>query len=604
MSTKTEEVRTQPKDLGANDIRWDLSDLFAGLDDPRIETILAEGKVAAEAFMLSNKGNLAGLDAASLAAAFGEVETIYAPYYKVSQYSHLVLATNVSDEQAKALVSRVDDVGSEISNFLVFFDLELGSLSEAQFQALVSSPDLAPYTYQLEHTYKSARHHLTEKEEQVINLKDLTGSDGFQKLYNEYTSSFQFEFEVDGEKKKMNGSELRALRYHPDAKVRREAMCLFFDRYEKDQLLFSHVFNNIIKDHFVEKDLRGFTTSINVRNTQNDLSEKAVSVLHDVTTRSNHLVNRYYKIKSKLLGLTDMTLADIYAPLPQSVKEYSWEEAKTIVCDGFKAFDDELFSFVKTMYDENRIDAPVQPSKRGGAFCSGYTPDIKPYVLLNFLGRQRDISTIAHELGHAIHDILCSKQSLLNFHPILPLAETASVFSEMIITDMLLKTETDKSSRQALLTDKLEDVFATSHRQNMFSRFEKASHAAIGKKLMSSTELCDLYQSELELMFGDAIKYTPEYRWEWASIPHIFEAPFYVHAYNFGNLLVMSLYQQYLEEGKAFVPKFKDFLSRGCSASPADITKLVGADIESPEFWEKSLRYIESLIDELEAVVD
>jgi oligoendopeptidase F len=223
--------------------------------------------------------------------------------------------------------------------------------------------------------------------------------------------------------------------------------------------------------------------------------------------------------------------------------------------------------------------------------------------MLNFLGKPRDIATMAHELGHAIHDMLCSKQTLINFHPILPLAETASVFAEMLITDHLLKTETDTRSKINILTDKLEDIFATSHRQNMFSQFEMATHKHIESDRLSSQDLCKIYKEELKKMFGDAVQYPEEYQWEWSSIPHIFESPFYVYAYNFGNLLVMAMYQQYLEEGKAFMPKYKEFLSYGSSQSPKDITATIGADINTSEFWQKSITYIESLLSELERLV-
>jgi len=418
------------------------------------------------------------------------------------------------------------------------------------------------------------------------------------------SAGFQFEFEIDGELKKMNGSELRALRQHADPDVRRRAMTLFFSRYEENKLIFTHIYNNIIKNHGLEKDMRGYHTAIAIKNIHNDLPDEAVDALHDVTTESNELVQRYYKLKGKLLGLPRMTLADIYAPLPEADKRYSFDEAKAIVLEGFSQFDPDFYRMAKLMFDENRVDAPVAPTKRGGAFCSSATPDIKPYVLLNFLGKQRDVSTIAHEFGHAIHDMLCSKQTLFNYHPILPLAETASVFSEMIITDMLRKQETDPMAKLALLTDKLEDIFATSHRQNMFSRFERESHLRIEQRLMSSDELCELYLSELKVMFGDSVVVTPEYHWEWSSIPHIFESPFYVYAYNFGNLLVMSLYQQYLEEGKSFIPKLKDVLACGSVLPPKQIAEIVDADITDRRFWKKSFVYIEGLLNEIETLVD
>ncbi len=233
------------------------------------------------------------------------------------------------------------------------------------------------------------------------------------------------------------------MRQHPDPDVRQRAMKLFFSRYEDNALVINHLYNALVKDHGIEAGLRGFDQPISTMNNHNDLSDVAIQALNDVTTESYTLVNRYYKLKAKMLGMEKMTLADIYAPLPQSSKAYAFDDAKALVLDGFKSFDNDFHDMARSMFDENRIDAPVEPGKRGGAFCASSTPDLKPYVLLNFTGKVRDVSTMAHELGHAIHAMLSSKQKLMNYHSILPLAETASIFSEMVLTDSLLKKETD-----------------------------------------------------------------------------------------------------------------------------------------------------------------
>ena len=589
---------------GAENIRWDLSELFSGLDDPKIDLVLEDSRKQAEAFVGKYKGKLNELSPEELAEAYASLESISSPLYRLSQYVHLRYAVDTVDDQIKAMLAKIEHSASTTSNLLVFFTLELGSLSDEQFAKFEGAEALSDFEYKIAKQRKNARYNLTEKEEQIINLKDLNGSNAHQKLYGELTASFSFEFELDGEMQTMTGDQLRALRQHPDADVRKRAMKLFFSKYEENALVINHLYNSLVKDHGIEVDLRGFDNPISTMNTHNDLSDAAIQALNDVTTESYSLVNRYYKLKAKMLGMDEMTLADIYAPLPQSSKFFPFEKARELVLEGFKSFDDDFYAMAKAMFDENRIDAPIGTKKRGGAFCASSTPDLKPYVLLNYTGKVRDVSTMAHELGHAIHAMLSSGQKLMNYHSILPLAETASIFSEMVLTDSLLKKETDVEVKKSMLTGKLEDIFASSHRQNMFSSFEIASHAAINDQLQSSQDLCDLYTVELKKMFGDSIKFTPEYAWEWSSIPHIFNVPFYVYAYNFGNLLVFALYQQYLEEGESFIPKYKAFLSMGSSASPADITAVVGADINHPDFWRKSLRYIESLVDQLEALVD
>jgi len=588
---------------GAENIRWDLNELFSNIDDPRIDAVLSNSKVQAEAFVELYKGKLGDLTAAELAEAYNTLESISGPLYRLGQYIHLLYAVDTADDKIKATLAKIEQSSSTTSNLLVFFGLELGNLTEEQFAIFDGAKALGDFGYKIAKLRKNARYNLSEKEEQIINLKDLNGSNAHQKLYNELATSFSFEFELDGEVQTMSGDQLRALRQHPDADVRQRAMKLFFSRYEEHALTINHLYNSLVKDHGIEVGLRGYENPISTMNSHNDLSDASIQALNDVTTESYTLVNRYYKLKAKMLGMEELTLADIYAPLPQSSKVYPFEEAKQLVLDGFKSFDDDFHAKAKAMFDENRIDAPVGPSKRGGAFCSSSTPDLKPFVLLNYTGKVRDVSTMAHELGHAIHAMFSSDQKLMNYHSILPLAETASIFSEMVLTDSLLKKETDVEVKKSMLTGKLEDIFASSHRQNMFSSFEVASHAAINAQLQSPQELCELYTVEIQKMFGDSVTVTPEYAWEWSSIPHIFNVPFYVYAYNFGNLLVLALYQQYLDEGESFKPKYKEFLSMGSSASPADITNIVGADINDPDFWRKSLKYIESLIDQLEELV-
>ena len=591
------------KTTGAENVRWDLGELFSGLDDPRITTVLTESRSRAEAFVKQYRDKLGELSPEELAGAYQSLEEISSPLYRLSQFIHLKYAVDTSDDKIKALLGNIEQSASTTSNLLVFFSLELGNLSDEQFAKFEGAEALADYEYKIAKQRKNAHYNLTEKEEQIINLKDLNGSNAHQKLYGELTASFSFEFEIDGETQTLNGDQLRAMRQHPDADVRQRAMKLFFSRYEENALVINHLYNSLVKDHGIEVEMRGFENPISTMNTHNDLSDAAIQALNDVTTESYTLVNRYYKLKAKMLGMDNMTLADIYAPLPQSSKFYPFDEAKQLVLDGFKSFDDDFHAMAKAMFDESRIDAPVEPAKRGGAFCASSTPDLKPYVLLNYTGKVRDVSTMAHELGHAIHAMLSSKQNLMNYHSILPLAETASIFSEMVLTDSLLKKESDVEVKKSMLTGKLEDIFASSHRQNMFSSFEVASHQAINEQLQSPQALCDLYNIELKKMFGDSVNITPEYAWEWSSIPHIFNVPFYVYAYNFGNLLVFALYQQYLEEGESFKPKYKKFLSLGSSASPQDITAVVGADINHPDFWRKSLKYIESLVDQLEALL-
>ena len=590
--------------FGAESIHWNLSALFVDMDLSKLSNYLKKSLNDAIQFENKFKTKLDNLSTQDLIYAYQEMEQLLTPYYELSQYVHLRYAIETDNDVIKSWVAKVEEQGADISNHLLFFDLEIALFSKDLQDQHLSNEGIGDYYYPIKNIFDTANYNLTQKEEQLINKKDLTGEDAFKKLYEELTSSYEFKFELDGDVQLLNGSQLRNLRLHPDPDVRRRSMATFFKQYDKDSLVLTHIFNNILKSYSIESKMRGYTSAIQVRNTGNDLSDKAIQVLHDVTTESNTMVQRYYCLKRKILGLHELTLADIYAPMPSADKEYSYDEAKDIVLSSFKQFDEDFYLKAKLMFDENRIHAPVMPRKRGGAFCSGSTPRVKPYVMLNFMGKARDVATMAHELGHAIHDMYCSKQTLTNYHPILPLAETASVFSEMIVTDNLLKHETSSLVKQSILTDKLEDLFATSHRQNMFSRFEMRTHETIAQSIMSSQELCDVYEEELISVFGDSVTILPEYRWEWSTIPHIYEWPFYVYAYNFGNLLVMSLYQSYRDIGSDFVPKFKDLLSSGSVDSPKKLVSNLGADIEDINFWKQSLTLIESMLDQLEELLE
>ncbi|RAP34841.1 peptidase M3 [Candidatus Marinamargulisbacteria bacterium SCGC AG-439-L15] len=581
-------------------IRWDLSDLFSGLKDPKIEAIFTEIPTRAKAFSDAYKGTIASISPETLLTAFQEKEAMGDALSRLGQFIYLTYSTDTSCDEVKALRARMETVSSSVANETLFFGLELGCLTQERIDVLTSSECLKPYWYNLKRAKELSTYQLSEKEEQLSNLKDLSGTRAFTKLYTELTSAFQFEFTVDGQTKTMNGSELRALRQHEDAGVRREAMSLFFKRYEENSLTISSIFNSILRDYNTELVLRGYSSPVGVMNKSHDLSDKAVDLLHEVTTESYPLVQRYYKLKAKLLGLKELSLSDIYAPLPDASKTYTWEEAKTLVLDSFKAFDSTFYEGAKRMFDENRIDVPVMPTKKGGAYCYSSSPDLDPYVMLNYLGRPRDVSTLAHELGHAIHAMFSSDLPISNYHAILPLCETASVFSEMLLTDHLRAIETDKNAKVSLISETLENLFATSHRQNMFSSFEMAIHEKINAGMVSSSEFCELYRAELKKMFGDAVVCPDSYNWEWSSIPHMVDCPFYVYSYNFGNLLVIALYQTYLEQGDAFVPKIREALSLGSSVSPIAITKALGVDIESKAFWKQSLTFIESLVDELE----
>jgi len=585
------------------EIHWDLSELHDSVSVEHTQPIFDSIQQDAQSFSDQYKGRVDSLDAQSIHAALLDYDRIRSRVYQLSQFAHLHYAVDVQDADVLKFMSKVDEFSSDMSNMLMFFFLEIGVASVTQHDIWAKDPVNEPYTYVLSQAFEKNKYRLSEKEEQLVNLKDLTGVDALKKMYGEHTARYEFKMVVDGHEKIMNGTECRALRYHHDPVVRRDAMALFFKRYEQDEHLMVQWFNSVIKDYNVERIHRGYSSPISCMNIRNDLPDGLVDMLHDITSSSNGLVQRYYRLKKQVLGLDKMTLSDIYAPMGSTVASIPWDEAKGLVLDSFSAFDDDFYRYAKDMFDSNRLDVFPSKVKRGGAFCSSSRPDVRPYVMLNYLGKQRDIATLAHELGHAIHAYFSSKQPLINYHAILPVCETASVFCEMLVVDALKKTAATPDETMVLLATKLEDIFATSHRQHMFSCFEQEIHHQISTHRLSGPEIKAIYAKQLSAMFGDSVDIPLEYHWEWAAIPHMLDVPFYVYSYNFGNLLVLGLYQMYLDEGVAFVPKLKRILSSGSSVSPVDLMANEGIDILSQEFWMRSIRYIDTILDEFESVV-
>ena len=584
-------------------VQWDLSELALSDTDPTLYSRIQNAIANATQFASRYKGNVAFLSAAELKDALLELNTLISPMMMVSQYANLRQTIDTQDPHITALVDRVETDDATLSNKLVFFELELGKVPILIQQKWLSDAVLQDHHYYLSMCFKMAATQLTELEEQWITLKDMTGSDAFGRMVTELVSSFEFEWEYQGTTHIMNGSQLRSYRHDPDPECRRRAMAMYLNRYDTHSLVLSSAFKSIIKDFNIERMKRGFPTPISTRLMGDDLDESLIAMIERITTESNHLVQRYYRLKQQLLGLPDMTLADLYAPLPHNDTHYTWQEAVDLVLESMASFHPDFEAMARRMIDRHRIDAQVLPTKQGGAFCSSSIPGLDPYVMTNFLGKSRDVSTLAHELGHAIHAMCCAHLPLNTYHSILPLCETASVFAEMLVTDRLLATADSITNKQAILCEKLEDIFATSHRQNLFSRFEQRVHQICSERYPSTRELCDLYVKELQIMFGDSVMIPDHYQWEWLSIPHMIDSPFYVFSYNVGNLLVMSLYQQYRQQGAAFYPAYRALLSAGSSMSPMDIGRLAGVDLSNPSFWQQGIQVIEDMVNELEATL-
>jgi oligoendopeptidase F len=587
---------------------WCFDDLYASPADPQIEVDMDAAVESARKFRKQYHTRIANsaLTAALFAEALLRYEALQKNALKPYHYAYLLFAADSEPDEHKRLLSRVREVLSEVTETTLFFDLEVLRIDAAKISEFLTLPAINRFGHYLENLQNAAPYALSEEVEQVIKRKDLSGKDAFVQLFDETTSGLQYRFKLPGndEETDVTGEELLSLLYHPDRQARESAFTLFLDTHaEKSQVLTS-CFNNLLLDHGREAQLRGYPELMTPTHLSSETEPEMVRQMMAVTEENYGVARRYFAIKQRLLGFDSLKNTDLYAPVAQSQKTFSYDEACKLVLESFAGFSSEIADEADRILRGGHVDVLPRPGKSGGAFCMGMLPEETPYLLLNFTGNLRDVSTLAHELGHAVHYRLSRKQNLFHYHAPLPLAETASVFGEMLLTRRLLEQETDRKLKIALLCSKIEDMIATTFRQNVLTRFELAAHTLRGERLLSAEDLCRLWTEENGKLFGDSVEMIDAYRWGWSYISHFIHARFYCYSYVFGELLVLALYQQYLDQGESFVPLYHDLLAAGGSVAPAELVSKLGLDLNDPGFWQGGYDFMAGLVSELESLVD
>jgi oligoendopeptidase F len=588
----------------ADHLLWDTSRLYPSPRCEELERDFAAIAAQTRGFRDRYFGEVGRLDAGEMRAALSGYETLHELAAKLQCYAQLLFAADSEDDAVKALSQRAAEFGNRMSREILFSELEIMGIADDRFEELAHSPDLAPYRHFLESTRKFRPHTLPERDEQLLKQKSLTGAEAFSRLFDEVSASFRYRFVLDGEEQDLTGEELLGLLHHQDAGVRERAFSTFLNRHGDEGIVFSTVFNTIALDYGQELELRGYHHPMEPTNLGNELPATVVDRLLSVTEDNYPLAREYFRLKAELLAVPRLKNSDIYAPLPGTDRRYSFDEAKRLVIDAYAAFHPPYAEIVEAFFTDRRIDVLPRPGKGGGAFCMGMTPTLPPYVLLNFTGNLRDVATLAHELGHGLHFVLAQSQSMLNYHPPLPLAETASVFGEMLLARMLLERETDPAAKIELLCAKIEDIIATTFRQVVLTRFEERLHLERRQGLLSATRLGEIWWEENGKLYGDAVEMIPPYRWGWSYISHFIHARFYCYSYTFAELLVLSLYQQYLHEGASFIPRYGEILSHGGALSPADTVRMSGIDLTAPDFWQNGYDFLAELLAELKTLLD
>ncbi|MCQ3953110.1 MAG: oligoendopeptidase F, partial [Chloroflexi bacterium] len=569
---------------------WDLSQLYPGFESAELQNAfdMIEEQVASFEGVRSKLTPDISTEQFMQIMKADEVTTRIAS--KLQAYAGLSFTADTQDQKSQALQARVMQFLAENQNRALFFSLWWKELDDANAKRLMDAS--GDYRYYLEAMRNFKPHTLSEAEEKIVNLKNVTGVNALGNLYDSITNRYVFKMKANGKEKDMTAAELFSYRYSTDPAVRAASYQAQFKVYAADGPILGQIYQTILRDwHSENLTLRKFKNFIAPRNLSNDVPDEAVEALLGVARRNTGVFQRYFKMKAKHLGMKKMRRYDIYAPLAASKKKYDWNTAVNMVLDAFAGFSPKVADLAKRVFDQNRIDSEIRKGKRGGAFCWGFLPEETPFVMVNYQGNSREVATLAHELGHAIHAMLAEHHSAYTFHSSLPLAETASTFAEMILIDKLLAEEKDESVRRDILFKQMDDAYATVMRQSYFALFEKTAHE-LTQKNASVNDLSKAYLDNLKEQFGDSLELSDEFKWEWVGIPHIYQVPFYVYAYAFGQLLVYALYQQFKEEGESFKPKYLKILSAGGSESPERILKEAGVDIRDAKFWQGGFDFL------------
>lgn len=580
--------------------RWDLTELLQAPNGEPVDRALSEIETRTANFEQARAKLKPDMDEEEFLDFVQEYDALNAEIRKVGYYAELWFTEDTQNQASLAFKTKIEQLTTQVSNRVLFFSLWWKELDDENAARLMRNA--GDYTYFLESDRMFKPHTLSEAEEQLVNIKDMNGMNGLLTVYDMITNKYVFNLTVNGEEKKLTYGELTMYSRHPDPAIRAAVYAELFRVFKQDGNVLAQIYASRVNDWKSEQvDLRHFKTPISARNLGNDVPDSAVDTMLEVCKRNATVFQRYFKLKAKWLGLNPMRRSDVYAPLAPVDTDFPWDEGVTLVLDSFEKFSPRLAAEARTVFDAGHIDSEVRPGKRAGAFCASVLPEMAPYVQINYTGKARDVSTLAHELGHAIHARLAHEHSVLTFHSALPMAETASVFAEMILNERLLHDTDDPAVKRDILARTVDDAYATVMRQAFFAMFEKTAHDAFANNA-TADEVCELYWENMKTQFGDALEIQEDFKWEWVVIHHFYHVPFYVYAYSFGQLLTLALYKRYREQGEAFKPNYFKILSYGGSASPQHILEEAGIDITSADFWQGGFDVISGFIDQLETL--
>ncbi len=596
---------------------WSLNELISEPIQDSLERGLKAFDRASQDFS-AHRAALDECDGCQLVELLSEYEALLEAATRLGGFVSLQFSADTQSPEALAQSNQAEAMLSRCQNRLLFFELWWQQLDDAGAQGLLNEvattegDSIADYVFQLHQWRREARYRLTEESEKLINTKDTDGVGAVVGLYSILTNGFTYTADIEGvEPSTMTRDQLMAYAFSPNPSHRRSAYDALMLKYNEHSQVLGQMYVHRLRDWSNENvELRGFESPISVRNVANDVPDGAVDALLDVVAEKAGVFHRYFRLKAKALGQERLSRYDLYAPiLPQGegppvvADRVEYSDAAELVLQTFSRFDEGFGQQALRVFTDDHIDALPRPGKKGGAFCATLLPSQTPWVLLNYSGKLRDVATLAHELGHAVHSMMAEKHSILTQHPCLPLAETASVFSEILVSERLIGECEEPRARMELLASSIDDIYATVMRQAFFVRFERAAHDAVAAGA-SIPDLTKIYRENLTLQFGDAVDVPEIFAEEWMAIPHIYAMPFYCYAYSFGQLLVLALYRRFREEGDSFKPGYLRLLAHGGSERPRRILEEVGVDMSDRDFWRGGFAIAEERIDQLAELID
>ncbi|KPU80885.1 oligoendopeptidase F [Nitrosopumilus sp. PRT-SC01] len=582
--------------------RWDLSELTKNPKGSAFQKQIQELEKQARKFEKIKSKLDPKMSSKKFMGILQQVEEMSEKMSKIGGYASLLYSSDTQSDEATSLMTQMSKLGSEISNKILFFDLWWKTKVDKK-NAKRLMEDTGELTEYLLHKRLFAKYALSEPEERIINTLDVTGISALVKLYDKITNAYEYKMKIGNKTQTMTREELTNYVRSTNPKIRETAYKTILTKYTENKGVIGEIYQNIVlnwRDEGIE--IRGYKTPISMRNIGNDVDDKTIESLLSVCKKNSSVFQKFFVQKAKMLKMKKLRRYDLYAPAAANIKEknYTYKKSVKLVFESLGKFSETLEEFARKVFNENHIDSSVRQGKRDGAFCSTISPKITPYVLVNFTGKSRDVFTLAHELGHAVHSQAAQDRSILVQDAPLPLAETASTFSELLLYDNLSDKISD-DEKKIVLSEKIDDLYATILRQSFFTIFEVDAHKQIGKGT-TVDEISKTYLQNLKKQFGNSVSLSEDFAIEWSCIPHFYHTPFYCYAYSFGNLLALSLFQRYKKEGKDFVQAYINILAAGGSKKPEKLLSEYGFDIRSTKFWQQGFDYVDEQVKALSSL--